>query len=153
MSLFKMPPQILRLVLLTVGVIGSYGVARLLLVPASFGAYGWYRGAALEELAATKPVFSGKKACDECHAEVVEQLAKGEHKVISCESCHGPSRPHAGNPDVEPPRTKFTDSDCMHCHQFSPSRPAWLKQIEINEHFRGDQCVGCHLPHQPDEMP
>ena len=153
MSAFKMPPQILRLVLLTLGVLGSYAVARMVLVPASFGEYGWFRGAALGELAAAKPVFSGMKACDECHSEVFELLAKGPHKAIACESCHGPSRLHAGDPDVKPPRDKFMDSDCMHCHQSSPSRPAWLKQIEANEHFRGDQCVGCHLPHQPNEMP
>ena len=153
MSPFKMPPQILRLVLLTVGVIGSYAVARMVLVPKSFGEYGWFRGAALEELAAAKPVFSGMKACDECHSEVLELAAKGAHKTISCESCHGPSREHAGNPDLKTPRGKFTDGDCMHCHQSGPSRPSWLKQIEANEHFRGDTCVGCHLPHQPNEMP
>ena len=153
MNPFRVPPQILRLVWLTVLVIGSYALARKLLLPPSFGAHGWYRGPALEELAAAKPVFSGMKSCDECHSDVLEQVAKGPHGVIACESCHGPSRPHAGDPDVKTPRLKFTDADCMHCHQSSPSRPSWLRQIEASEHFRGDQCVGCHLPHQPNEMP
>jgi hypothetical protein len=153
MNPFKMPPQILRLVCLTFVVVGSYAAARRLLVPPSFGEQGWYRGAALQELASAQPVFSGMKACDECHSEVLEQLAKGGHQALSCESCHGPSLQHAGNPDGGPPRVKFEDVDCMRCHQSSPSRPSWLRQIEVNEHFQGDRCVGCHLPHQPNEMP
>ena len=153
MNPFKMPPQILRLVLLTLGVVGSYGVARMLLVPSSFGEYVWFRGKALEELAATKPVISGMKACDECHTDILEKLAKYEHKTVSCESCHGPSRKHAGDPDAKTPKGKFADSDCLLCHQSSPSRPLWLKQVEPLEHFRGDKCVGCHIPHQPKETP
>lgn len=153
MSGSRMPPQIVRLILLILGVVGSYGVARMLLVPPTFGEYGWFRGAALEELAATKPVFSGMKSCDECHSDVLQKVAKYEHKSVSCESCHGPSRPHAGDPDVKPPKAKFADSDCLGCHQSSPSRPSWLKQVEPLEHFRGDKCTGCHVPHQPKEMP
>ena len=30
--------------------------------PASFEEYGWYRGAALQEIAARTPVFAGKQA-------------------------------------------------------------------------------------------
>ena len=153
MSLFKLPPQIVRLVLLTLGVAGSYGVARMLLMPPSFGEYGWFRGAALGEIAAAKPVLSGMKACDECHSDILQRLAKHEHKTLSCETCHGPSRAHAGDPDVKAPKEKFVDSDCLRCHQSSPSRPTWLKQVDPNEHFRGDQCVGCHVPHQPKEVP
>ncbi|MBI4622065.1 MAG: hypothetical protein HY736_02450 [Verrucomicrobia bacterium] len=149
-----MPPQIFRLVILTAGVVGSYGIARMLMVPPTFGEHGSYRGAALEELAAAKPVFSGIKACDECHSEVLEELVKFEHKTISCESCHGPSRKHAADPDVTTPKGKFADSDCLRCHQSSPSRPVWLKQVDPNEHYRGDKrCSACHLPHQPNEKP
>jgi hypothetical protein len=153
MSFFKLPPQIVRLILLTLGVVGSYGVARMLLLPSSFGEYGWYRGAALEEIAAAKPVLSGMKSCDKCHSEILQRLAKYEHKTLSCETCHGPSRAHAGDKDVKTPKGKFADSDCLRCHLSSPSRPGWLKQVDPNDHFRGDQCVGCHVPHQPKEVP
>ena len=76
MRLFKMPPQIVRLVLLTIGIVGSYLVARTFLTPQSFGEYGWYRANALGELAAQKPVFAGKESCvkSECHAKVGEML-------------------------------------------------------------------------------
>ena len=153
MSFFKMPPQIVRLVLVTIVVVGTYAVARVIMTPATYYDYGNFRGAALEELQAKKPVLAGMKACDECHSDMLEKLAKYEHKGISCESCHGFSRPHADNPDVKPPKVKFADSDCLSCHQASPSRPSWLKQIEPVEHFRNDKCTGCHVPHQPKEIP
>ena len=154
MSPFKMPPQILRLVLLTAGVVGSYAVARLALVPATYGEHGAFRGAALGEVAAAKPVLSGKKACDECHSEVFEVLGKFQHQSISCESCHGPSRNHASNPDVGTPKGKFVDQDCLRCHEANASRPLWFKQVDSNEHYRGDKrCFTCHVPHKPNEKP
>lgn len=149
-----MPPQILRLVILTAGVVGSYGIARVLMVPPTFGDYGSFRGAALEELAAAKPVLSGMKVCEECHTEEFEALGKYEHKEISCEACHGPSRKHANDPDVKTPRTKFADADCLRCHMTNPSRPVWLKQVDSNDHYRGDKrCSDCHMGHQPNEKP
>jgi hypothetical protein len=65
MRRFKLPPQILRLVLLTLAIVGSYLIARAFLTPASFGEFGWYRGEALVELRSRPPVYAGKQACDE----------------------------------------------------------------------------------------
>lgn len=146
-----MPPQIVRLILLTIGIVVAYSGARYLLTPPSFGAYGWYRGNALEEIASRQPVYAGTKACDECHSEVLQKVAKFEHKTVGCESCHGVSQAHADNPDVKP--VKLTDSLCMRCHEANPSRPKWLKQIEINKHYTGQRCAECHSPHQPNEVP
>ena len=151
MGPLKMPPQILRLVLLTLGIIGSYMVARAFLTPASFHQYGWYRGDALEEIASLPRSYAGRKACDECHSDESARLAKGEHKTISCESCHGAAAEHVDNPDVK--LRKLTDNDCVGCHLSSPSRPKFLKQIDLQEHYRGQRCVECHVPHQPSEVP
>jgi predicted CXXCH cytochrome family protein len=151
MGRFKMPPQILRLVLLTLGIVGSYVGARTLLTPASFGQYGWFRGAALEEISARTPVYAGRKACAECHEDIGHKLALAEHKTISCESCHGVGRAHADNPDVQ--ITKPGDALCLRCHGFNPSRPKWLKQITVEDHYRGEKCAGCHVPHQPNQVP
>lgn len=150
MSHSKLPPQIVRLILLTLGIVGTYMVARYFLTPATFGAYGWYRGAALDEVRSRTPVYAGKKACDECHSEVVERLAKFEHKTLSCEGCHGVSNAHAGNPDIAP--IKLTGSHCIRCHEANPSRPAWFKQIVVKNHYSG-KCTECHVPHQPNEVP
>ena len=98
MRRFRLPPQILRLVLLTLAIVGSYLVARAFLAPPSFGQYGWYRGAALAEIASRPPVFAGKKACDECHSDILHKLAADAHKTLSCEACHGVSREHARQP-------------------------------------------------------
>ena len=150
MRRFQMPPQILRLVLLTLAIVGSFMVARAFLTPATFGQYGWYRGAALEELAARTPVYAGKKSCDECHSDILHKLAGDAHRTLSCEGCHGVSRTHAGDPDVLP--VKLTGSHCIRCHEANPSRPAWFKQIVVKDHYSG-KCAECHIPHQPTQSP
>jgi hypothetical protein len=147
----KMPPQIFRLVLLTIAIVVTYLIARYLLTPNSFREYGFYRGAALAELASRPTVFAGRKACLECHEDIQNQLFKGEHKTIGCESCHGVGKEHAENPDVK--LVKIGDNGCLRCHEASPSRPSWLKQINSKEHYHEDKCAGCHVPHQPNEVP
>ena len=152
MGRFKMPPQIFRLVLLTIGIVVSYLIARQLLTPASFRSYGgFYRGAALEEMASRTPVFAGKKACDECHSDILLKLAKGDHKTLSCEGCHGVASDHAGNPDIK--TKKLTGNHCIRCHEANPSRPAWFHQITVKNHYTGQKCTECHVPHQPNEVP
>lgn len=151
MRRFKLPPQIFRLVLLTIGIVASYSIARAWLTPASFHQYGWYRGDALEELASRTRQYAGRKACAECHDDEVHKLAKGEHKLIGCESCHSAGQAHADNPDVKLP--KPSDKDCMGCHQLLAGRPKFLKQITLKDHYTGHRCVECHVPHQPSEVP
>jgi hypothetical protein len=148
------------LVLLTLAIVASYRTARYFLTPESFGDYGWYRGAAIQEIASRKPTYAGKKACDECHSEILQKLTTFEHKTISCESCHGASKEHADNPDAHDPSVpiaKLDNSLCLRCHDANPSRPTWLKQIVPTEHYgtktKVDRCLECHLPHQPNEVP
>ena len=145
-----MPPQIVRLVLLTLGIVSSYLIARAVLTPASFGELGWYRSRALVELRSRTPVYAGKLACDECHSDQLQKLAGFEHKTLSCEACHGVSREHADNPDVLP--AKPADNFCLRCHEANPSRPKWFKQIVAQDHYPG-KCVECHKPHQPSQSP
>jgi len=147
-----MPPQIVRLVLLTIAIVGSYLVARYFLTPKSFGDHGWYRANALEELASRERVFAGKQACEECHEEEFKKLSKAEHKNLSCEGCHGPGQEHADKPDVtKPPRRGL--SICVRCHEANPSRPKWHKQVDPKTHYPGQKCTECHVPHQPLEVP
>src|SRR3954463_7734253 len=120
---YKMPPQIFRLVLLTCVIVGTYLVARSFLTPASFGRFGWYRADALGELSSRPITFAGKKACDECHSDHVQKLAKAEHKTLSCETCHWAAQEHVDNPDAK--LVKLTFSHCVRCHEESPSRPKW----------------------------
>lgn len=153
MGLNKIPPQIVRLLALTVLIVGSYFVARYFLKPPSFGEYGWYRGAALEEARMREPVFAGRKACEVCHTEEsVQQLSKGEHKGLACEGCHGAGSQHAEKPDViKPPKLGY--SVCVRCHEANPSRPKWHKQVNPKTHYVGQKCAECHVPHNPSEVP
>jgi hypothetical protein len=149
----RVPPQIVRLVWVTIGIVASYFIAQHFLTPVSFKQYGWYRGKALVEVAsATKPTFAGRKACEACHAEEAEKLAKGEHKTLSCEGCHGPGADHEQNPDTTKP-SKLAFSHCVRCHEADPARPKWHKQISLKTHFAGQVCAECHVPHQPNEVP
>ena len=149
-----MPPQIVRLLLLTVAIVGSYLVARVFLTPQSFGQYGWYRGNALEELATRDRVFAGKKECEICHSEEFEKLLKHEHKTLSCESCHGPVQAHVDDPENERNKPdKGNAVACLRCHEGNPSRPKWLKQINSKTHYTGEKCTECHVPHAPLEVP
>jgi hypothetical protein len=150
MRLPKMPPQIVRLVLLTLAIVGSYMVARAFLTPQTFGQYGWYRGAALGEIASRTPVFAGKQACDECHSDISKKMAQFEHKTLSCEACHGVSKDHAEDPDISP--VKLSGSHCIRCHEANPSRPKWFAQIVVKDHYSG-KCTDCHLPHAPSQEP
>ena len=147
----RIPPQIFRLVLLTVGIVTSYSAARYFLTPPSFGQYGWFRGDALHLLQDRPRKYAGRKACDECHSEQVQKLAKAEHKTVSCESCHGVGLAHVDDPGVTLGRP--TDGLCTRCHERDVGRPVWLHQINPKNHYNGQHCVECHVPHQPNEVP
>ena len=150
MRFFQMPPQIFRLVLLTFAIVISYLVARTLMTPSSFREYGFYRGAALVEHAQHQPVFAGKEACGERHPEILEKLVKGSHKTLGCEGCHGVvSQDHLDDPDSE--MVKPTGAACLRCHEFNPSRPEWFLQIDVKDHYPEDDCIECHLAHEPNE--
>jgi hypothetical protein len=147
-----MPPQVFRIVLLAVGIVAAYSVARYFLTPASFGEYGWYRGAALAELATRDRVYAGKKACEECHSDECQKLVKHEHKSLSCEGCHGPGQAHAEDPRTDNIQ-KSSFATCLRCHEANPSRPKWHKQIVSKNHYTGSKCTECHVPHSPSEVP
>jgi len=146
-----MPPQITRLVLLTVGIVGTYLVARYFLTPQSFGQYGFYRGAALTELRSRPVVFAGKKECESCHSDQAQKLAKYAHKTLSCEGCHGAGQAHAEDFDLKLAALDY--SHCLRCHEANPSRPKWHKQVSVKDHYPGEKCTGCHVPHAPSEVP
>ena len=146
-----MPPQVLRLLLLAIGIVTSYSIARYFLTPPSFRQYGWFRGNALVELQAREPMFAGKKACEECHSDEMSKLLKHEHKTLSCEACHGPGQAHADNPDIKITQQNF--GPCIRCHEANPSRPSWHKQIVSKTHYTGSKCTECHVPHSPTEVP
>ncbi len=151
--LFHMPPQLFRILLLAVGIVVVYSIARYFLTPPSFEQYhAWYRGAALAELATRDRVYAGKQACEQCHPDEYEKLTKHEHKSLACESCHGPGEAHTSDPRKDNiDRSSY--AACLRCHEANPSRPKWHKQIVIKNHYTGSKCTECHVPHSPTEVP
>ncbi len=147
-----MPPQVTRLVFLTLAIVAMYFVARWFLVPASFGQYGWYRGNSLQEIAAHPIAYAGRTACAECHEEPAAQIAKGRHRGLSCESCHGPGAAHAEDPSEAAPKPA-NPQFCLRCHARQVSRPAKFPQIDLADHFPDQRCAECHDPHTPMETP
>lgn len=147
----RIPPQITRIIALTILIVVSYLVARHFLVPESFGQYGHYRGAALQERRDLPMSYAGKKACTECHEDQVAVISKGHHKNLSCEVCHGPAVAHVENP-LEGVKKPEGNGMCMRCHLATPVKPAGFPQINPAEHH-GENCRECHKPHQPGEGP
>ena len=147
----KIPPQVVRILLLAAGIVSSYGMARYFLTPPSFGKYGFYRGDALQEMGGLPRTYAGRASCLECHPEAGEKLASSSHKQLSCEGCHGPGQAHTENIDV--PMLKLHYSHCVRCHEANPSRPKTHKQVVTKDHYTGSKCTECHVPHAPTEVP
>jgi len=124
-------------------------IVRSVAVPKSFGRYGPFRGAALAELSSRPLAYAGHEACEGCHTDVAELKAKGVHKSINCESCHGPQAKHADDPvDVKPVLPDAAQL-CIHCHSENIAKPAGFPQVNPKEHFSGQACNTCHKPHNP----
>lgn len=61
--------------------------------------------------------------CQRCHVTgfglpggFVSVKRTPEHQNIGCESCHGPSRAHADNPELPTAYTKQAANQCLKCH-------------------------------------
>ncbi|MFQ6031417.1 MAG: multiheme c-type cytochrome [Candidatus Zixiibacteriota bacterium] len=145
----RIPKQILSLTFLFAIVIAALVVARMLLVPHSFGRYGHYRADAVNEIIAQKINYAGYEACIECHDEIYEPKEKSHHKGVSCEACHGPAAKHVEAPDQFVPEAPRKRGYCPLCHGYNPSRPTGFPQIITELHNPGQACMTCHNPHSP----
>jgi len=124
-------------------------VARSLLVPKSFGQYGHYRGAALNEIASRPISYAGHEVCETCHADVLDVKKQGRHARVACESCHGPLAAHTQDPAGVVPEKLDTAKLCVRCHEANHSKPMDFPQVHSAEHSAGLPCNTCHQPHSP----
>jgi protein-arginine kinase activator protein McsA len=135
-------------------------VARTLLRPVSWGEFGSYRGANVEEQRNKEVQHYGAASCKNCHEKQWKLREDGEmHMKVSCEVCHGPLAPHATGPrkgvdgkKANMPINKSWEL-CAKCHRKMQGRPEAFPQIVIDEkHTKGEKiegsvCKGCHDPH------
>ncbi len=124
-----------------------------MLIPATFGQYGFYRGASLEEMEQLPVKFAGKEACIECHNEINEMLVQDVHSEIHCETCHGPGKKHCedeGKFLLEKPTSR---ESCGICHSKNAARKKnTIFQVDLKEHNINKQCIECHNPHKPWDL-
>jgi len=125
------------------------------LVPETFGQFGFYRGAALDDAKAMPVRYAGSSACVECHGDEVALHDKDAHGSVQCETCHGPGTQHIKDNDVKMPLANAKD-DCLICHRRMDARPGSFPQVEWQEHFlfvgvsnSATACVACHSGHEP----
>ncbi len=144
----------------------AYVMLRAAVIPESFGEYGHYRAAALDEIAAQRPMFQGRDACYECHDDIVDLVNKDTHHSVNCEDCHGPAWKHVAyqmgeddegisEEDAVLPMIKDR-SLCLLCHRRLQARPRSFPQIDPATHIElqcGEDaqvdCIECHSPHEP----
>ncbi len=145
--------HLLRVAVLFVAAVIGFLAIRHLLVPETFGKYGHYRAASVDEIAALPMHYAGEAACKRCHSQQAADKAKSSHKHIACESCHGALLAHVENPksDTKPRRPKEAEmrAFCGRCHAKSVSKPAKFPQVDLAVHNPDAPCNMCHQPHQP----
>jgi hypothetical protein len=150
---FNIPRHIKRLILVFAAFIALFILARHFLVPASFGKYGHYRAASLEENAQFEIHYAGQQACFECHQDIQDLKLQDVHSLIHCETCHGPGQKHVLSGEasdiIKPSGREF----CGSCHQNNSARLTdAVFQVDLAKHNIGKNCTECHNPHQPWAM-
>lgn len=149
MNLFKDAGHLFRFAGLFVAAFLVFLVVRGYVVPKSFGKYGHYRAAAIDEIAARPVKFAGHQTCEECHTDVAATHSKGMHAHVNCEACHGPLANHANDPASVTPVLPDTAVLCARCHTTSAAKPKNFPQVDPVEHSGGVPCQTCHNPHSP----
>jgi hypothetical protein len=135
-------------VLLGMGLV-AFLLIRHAIVPKSFGQYGHYRGAVLDEIRARPVSFAGKQTCEMCHTDVADVKNKGVHAGVACEACHGPSAAHTEDPSGHPAVKPDPAVLCVRCHEANPSKPKGFPQVVSKDHAGEVSCATCHQPHSP----
>ncbi len=160
-----------RAILIWVIVTIGYLLGRGFLVPATFGQYGYYRGSNLEEQMNIRVPKHGVgiESCRSCHEDMVEILLETPHRVINCETCHGPLRTHVEYDSIEAFRENPDQFErtgemeihsaqelCIKCHDYQLAKPDDYTTIVVVEHLEEmdvdlgpNVCLECHDPHDP----
>lgn len=141
--------HLLRMVLLLGAGLIFFLIVRHAIVPKSFGQYGHYRAAALDDIRARPVSFAGRQTCEMCHTDIAETKSKGVHAGVGCESCHGPSAAHTEDPTGHPAVKPDPAVLCVRCHEANPSKPKTFPQVVSKDHSNGMSCGECHQPHSP----
>lgn len=130
-------------------------VVRHLLIPETFGKFGFYRAGALDDEKARQPRHTGRAACTECHEDIATLHAGDVHASVECETCHGMGGKHVKDNDAPMARADAKE-DCLVCHRLLDARPGGFPQVDWQKHYQfvgvkdpTTACVRCHSGHEP----
>jgi hypothetical protein len=147
------PPQIPRLALAFAIFISLFLVLRHFLVPDTFGKYGPYRAATMDDYALLEIHYSGQQACFKCHQDIEDLKATDVHSDIHCETCHGPGQKHSEKGDTTGYARPIAKELCWRCHGKNAAKQKnTIIQIDLKEHYVEKKCTECHNPHKPWEL-
>ena len=150
---FRGKEHLVRMAALFAAGVLVFVIARAVFVPKGFGLYGHYRAGALADNRSRPVSYAGRAACGDCHTDKRDELAKGKHAGIGCETCHGPLARHADDPSALKPVKPEPKTLCVRCHLANVAKPAKFPQIDPKSHMDGGDCHACHASHAPDKEP
>ena len=145
----RVPQQVRHLLIPVVLLIFGFLLIKYLLVPPTFGVYGHYRGASVVQNAVQKINYAGSEQCTDCHDALAEEERSGYHRMVACETCHGPSAAHVQDPEKVKPQIPRSRTHCLLCHEYLPARPTGFPQVVSDSHNPVKRCTACHEPHNP----
>jgi hypothetical protein len=151
--------HVFRAAILLIAVVVTLLLSRSIFVPETWGEYGWYRGAAVDDHRAKPVRHLGDDSCSPCHDTEYAEHAAGVHAPVRCELCHGPATLHVdfeeGEIIAEMPIRRNREL-CELCHSRLAARAEGFPQIDVREHLAEnggelspDACFECHDPHSP----
>jgi hypothetical protein len=142
--------HLVRFAFVLIAAVLVFFLIRRIVVPASYGEYGPYRGASLGDVRARPISFAGQAACAVCHDTEAQTRSQGKHAKVACEACHGPLAQHADDPDTHKAQKPDVATLCVRCHEAEPAKPKSFPQVVSKDHSQGVICNSCHNPHRPD---
>lgn len=151
----------LRVILVFFAIIGIVLLGRVIMLPDSWGEYGYYRGDFIDQEAHKDMKYGTNESCRKCHGEVYELKEHSSHNRLSCEVCHAPVVEHVkeGKKFANMPTKKgeYQISLCLKCHQKTIGRPEKFPMIDQKTHLSEQNvksthtCDQCHTVHAPLE--
>ena len=153
-------PRHIRTLLAILAVFALLFVAgKMYFPPKSFGVYGHYRAASVEDIATAHPAYLTPDAFSTAYPKEYETWSAGIHKVVKCQICHttvgmtmtmaslAGSAQSASSPTL--PAAGDSRKLCVKCHERIAGRPDYMPQIDVDSHSKGQACTACHNPHSP----